>query len=91
MQTVYSGLIMVPQEVIENIPGLTREKLSYYVNKGYINPEKEKRGSNYFNVFSKEDFLVIKRAFSYIKQFGSQPRIAFEKARKDLKEPNLNL
>ena len=80
---------MTPKDIIEKIPGLTRDQLSYYVRMRYVNPRKYPRGKNEYSEFSGNDLLVIEKAFHYIENFGTKPKIAFEKAREDLKQPEL--
>lgn len=78
---------MTPKDIIDKIPNLTRDQLAYYVRMGYVNPRKYTRGKNEYNEFSEKDLLVIEKAFHYIKEFGTTPKIAFGKAREDLKHP----
>ena len=80
---------MAPKDIIEKISGLTRDQLSYYVRMGYVNPRKYTRGKNEYSEFSENDLLVIEKAFHYIENFGTKPKIAFEKAREELKQPEL--
>lgn len=80
---------MMPKDIIEKISGLTREQLTYYVKMGYVNPRKYKRGKNEYSQFSENDLLVIEKAFHYIENYGTKPKIAFEKAREELKQPEL--
>lgn len=80
---------MTPKDIIEKISGLTRDQLTYYAKMGYVNPRKYTRGKNEYSEFSENDLFVIEKAFHYIEDFGTQPKIAFGKARKELKQPEL--
>ena len=82
---------MTPKEIIDNIPGLTRDQLSYFAKMGYIVPVKSKRGKNEYSEFSNKDFLVIKKAYYYIKSFGTKPQTAFEKAEIEYLQTELNI
>ena len=82
---------MVPQDILDAIPGLTRDKLSYYERMGYIKPKKSKRGTLHYASYSEKDLLLIERAYYYINGFGSRPSIAFEKAQGEVNQPSLNL
>jgi hypothetical protein len=77
---------MGPKSIIQETPGLTREQLSYYVKMGYVRPRKYTRGKNEYSEFSEKDLLVIQKAFYYIESFGTKPKIAFEKARVELRQ-----
>jgi hypothetical protein len=80
---------MTPKDILQKISGLTREQLSYYVKMGYVNPRKYARGKNEYSDFSENDLLVVDKAFYYIETFGTKPKIAFKKAREELKQPEL--
>ena len=81
--------IVTPKDIITKISGLTRDQLSYYVTAGYVNPSKHRRGKNEYSEFCENDLLVIEKAFHYIESYGTKPKIAFEKARVELKQPEL--
>jgi len=80
---------MTPKDIIGKIPGLTREQLTYYAKMGYVNPRKYTRGKNEYSEFSENDLLLIEKAFDYIEGFGTNPKIAFQKARAELKQLEL--
>ena len=82
---------MKPNEVLERVPSLGREQLSYYAQAGYISPKKHKRGKNEYNDYSENDLLVIEKAFYYIQTFDTKTKAAFQRARKELKQPQLKL
>lgn len=76
---------------MKNVPGLSREQLSYYVKAGYVKPKTMRRGKYDYNDYSENDLLVIQTAFHYISEFDTQPKAAFERARNKLKQPQLEL
>lgn len=80
---------MTPKDIIDKTPGLIREQLSYYVKMGYVAPRKHTRGKNEYSEFAQKDLLVIQKAFYYIERFGTKPKTAFEKAREELRQPEL--
>jgi len=77
---------MTPQDILNAIPGLNRDKLSYYTRMGYVQPRIIKRGTLNYTEYYKKDLIVMKKAFHYISKFGSRPSVAFEKAREDLEQ-----
>ncbi len=80
---------MTPKDIIEKVSGLTRDQLAYYVRMGYVRPTKHTRGKNEYTEYSDNDLLVIEKAYYYIKNYGTKPKIAFEKAYAELREPEL--
>lgn len=78
-------------EILEQIDGLTHDKLTYFVRAGYLEPTKIKRGSLYYNDFSGGDLSLVRLAWGYIKTFDMKTRSAFERAREDLNDPQLRL
>ena len=74
---------MTPKDIIEKIPGLTRDQLTYYAQMGYVTPRKYQRGKNEYSEFSENDLVVIEKAFYYIKEFGTKPKNAFERVREE--------
>jgi len=75
---------MTAGEIIENVEGLSRDRLTYFVRAGYVNPKKIKRGSLYFNEFSERDLSLIGRAWKYIYMHDMRTRAAFERAEREL-------
>jgi hypothetical protein len=73
-------------EILKNIDGLTHDKLTYFVRSGYVKPEKVRRGTLYYNDFSKDDLEVIKRAWGYIRKYDTKTRTAFERAKREADE-----
>jgi hypothetical protein len=81
-----------PGEVITRIgKGLTRDKLSYFVREGYLQPEKIKRGNQIYKFFHERDILILDRAMTYMEKYQTKPRAAFEKARKEFEQTELDL
>ena len=85
------GFIMIAGEILEQVDGLTHDKLIYFVRAGYINPNKIKRGSLYYNDFSGRDLSLIRRAWDYIKTYDMKTRAALERAEADLADPQMRL
>jgi hypothetical protein len=85
------GLIMIAGEIIEQVEGLTHDKLTYFVRAGYLQPNKIKRGSLNYNDFSEDDLELVKLAWEYIKSFGTKTSIAFEKAKSEVEDPQMRL
>lgn len=79
---------MIAGEIIKQVHGLTHDKLTYFVRCGYIKPEKVKRGSLFYNVFTHDDLSIIKRAWGYIKKYDMKTRSAFDRAVDDIKKSN---
>ena len=80
---------MFAGEILDKVKGLTRDKLAYFVNAGYVKPKKVKRGTLYYNQFSEKDFLIIKCAWKYIKKH-MRVRSAFERAVKEYEQGKLS-
>jgi len=78
-------------EIIEQVDGLTHDRLTYFVRAGYVNPRKIKHGSLNYNEFSRRDLEIIKRAWEYISTYDMRTRSAFERANKDYEDPQLSL
>ncbi len=78
-------------EIIEQVEGLTHDKLTYFVRAGYVKPEKIKRGSLNYNEFSRKDLEIIKGAWEYITTYDMKTRSAFERATRDYENPQLSL
>ena len=82
---------MTAGDMIEQVPGLTLDKVTYYVRAGYLCPKKVKRRSLFYNEFSKEDCHLLKRAWKYISEQKMRVRAAFELAAKELKDTQLQI
>jgi len=79
---------MFAGEILDKVNGLTRDRLAYFIRGGYVKPRKIKHCTLFYNEFSKRDFLIIKRAWKYIKKH-MQVRAAFERAVKEYEEGKL--
>lgn len=81
-----------PGEVLARIgKGLTRDKLSYFVREGYLQPEKIQRGNQIYKFFHERDVWILDRAMTYIEKYQTRPRAAFDKARKEFEQKELDL
>jgi DNA-binding transcriptional MerR regulator len=78
-------------EIMQQVEGLTLDKLTYFVRAGYVKPEKIKRGSLYYNDFSQRHLEIIKRAWKHISTFDMKTRSAFERAKKEIKDTQIRL
>jgi len=78
-------------KILEQVEGLTQDKLTYFVRAGYLNPKKIKRGTLQYNDFSKKDLELVKVAWDYIKAYGTKTNVAFEKAKNELNNPQMRL
>jgi DNA-binding transcriptional MerR regulator len=78
-------------EIIAQVERLTHDRLTYFVRVGYVKPKKVKHGNLYYNEFSQRDLEIIKRAWEYITISDMRVRAAFEKARKEVEDPQLRL
>lgn len=85
------GLIMNAGEILEQVDGLTNDKLTYFVRAGYIQPKKIKRGSLNYNNFSEKDLELVKHAWNYIKSYGTKTSVAFEKSKAEIENPQMKL
>lgn len=77
--------------VLKRVDGLTYDKLAYFVRAGYVQPRKVKFQSLYYNDFSEEDILLIKRAWELISKRKLRTKTAFERAREKTVMPQLQL
>ena len=78
-------------EILQQVDGLTHDKLTYFVRAGYLKPKKIKRGSLNYNNFSEKDLELVNLAWDYIKAYGTKTSIAFEKAKAELEDPQMKL
>jgi len=81
---------MTAGEILSKVPGLTREKLSYYVRVGFVKPKKIRRGELDYNEFSEEDLWTISRAFELIRLYQTRPKAAFERSQKEYQQMRLH-
>ncbi len=79
--------MMQTSHILEKID-IPRHKLYYLEQKGYIHPRKVPRGELEAREFTEEDFEKIKLIWKYLKE-GFKHKIAYQKATKELKNPQL--
>lgn len=77
--------------ILYEVDGLTRDKLTYFVRAGYLNPKKNERGSLSYNDFSDKDLFLVKRAWEYIKTYDMKTKSAFKRAKNEFKDPQMAL
>ena len=82
---------MYAGEILEQVDGLTHDKLTYFVRAGYLSPKKIKRGTLNYNEFSERDLQLVTRAWDYIKAYDMRTRSAFERSETELADPQLRL
>lgn len=81
-----------PGEVIQRVgKGLSRDKLAYFVREGYIKPETAQRGGQVYKFYREADVWILDRAMMYIEKYQTRPRAAFERARKEYEQMELEL
>lgn len=81
-----------PGEIIKRVgKGLNRDKLAYFVREGYLKPQTEQRGEQTYKFYRESDFWILDRAMTYIEKYQTRPRAAFEKARKEYEQVELEL
>ena len=77
-------------ELLERVPGLTRNEVYYYEARDYIKPKKLKVGKIFRNEFFEEDFELISLMQEYRDQ-GFTPRVSYEKAQQDMNKAQQRL
>lgn len=82
---------MTAGEILSQIPGLTREKLTYYVRAGFVKPKKIRRGELDYNDYSEEDLRVLSHAYELIRIYQTRPKAAFERSRNEFRQLRLKL
>jgi hypothetical protein len=81
-----------PGEVIKRVgKGLNRDKLAYFVREGYLQPQTEQHGEQTYKLYRESDIWILDRAMTYIEKYQTRPRAAFEKARKEYEQVELEL
>lgn len=73
-----------PGEVLKAVPGLTRDKLNYWVLKRYIDAIVDQRGNRKYNFFGPKDLPIIKKAYDYIMIKKMKDSEAFRKIYEEL-------
>jgi len=72
--------LLNPGDVLNAISGLKREKLMYWVLKGYIRTHRETRGKRDYVFFYKEDLPKISEVYRRIVIGGMKDKEAFAKS-----------
>ena len=81
-----------PGEAIKRIgKGLNRDKLAYFIREGYLQPQTLQRGKQVYKFYLEADLWILDRAMTYIEQYQTRPRAAFEKARQERTQTELEL
>ena len=81
-----------PGEVISRVgKGLSRDKLAYFVREGYLQPQTVQRGAQTYKYYRETDVWILDRAMTYMEKYQTRPRAAFEKARKEHEQKELDL
>ena len=78
-------------DILQQVDGLTHDKLTYFVRAGYLNPEKIERGSLNYNDFSDKDLFLVKCAWEYIITYDMKIKAAFKRAEDEYKDPQMSL
>ncbi len=78
-------------DILAHIDDLPRDKLTYFVRAGYVTAKKVRRGSLDYNEFSDYDLKLIEIAWGYIKDFDMRTKAAFNRAKKELDNPQMSL
>jgi DNA-binding transcriptional MerR regulator len=73
---------MRPADVLKEVP-ISRERLYYLEQKGYIDPKKTVRGDRELRDYSQRDLEIVRLMWKYIEE-GFRYKIAYQKALKDL-------
>jgi DNA-binding transcriptional MerR regulator len=77
------------QELLAKID-IPRQKLYYLEQKGFITPKKKQVGEKEFREYSEKDLILVEHIWKYLKK-GFKYRVAYEKAREELLNPELDL
>jgi hypothetical protein len=77
--------------LLKRVPGLTYDKLKYFVRAGYVEPKKVKKESLYYSDFSEEDVELIRRAWTLISKHDMSARAAFARAKGQGRASQLSL
>ena len=76
--------------ILQQVDGLTHDKLTYFVRAGYLNPKKIKRGSLDYNDFSEKDLFLVRRAWEYIKTYDMKTKTAIKRAENEFNDPQMS-
>jgi DNA-binding transcriptional MerR regulator len=77
------------QELLAKID-IPRQKLYYLEQKGFIKPRKKQVGEKEFREYSEKDLIMVEHIWKYLKK-GFKYRVAYEKAKEELLNPELDL
>ena len=77
--------------ILQQVDGLTHDKLTYFVRPGYLNPKKIKRGSLDYNDFSEKDLFLVRRAWEYIQTYDMRIKAAFKRVENAFNDPQISL
>ncbi len=78
-------------DILQQVDGLTHDKLTYFVRAGYLNPKKIKRGSLNYNDFSDKDLFLTRCAWEYIQTYDMRTKAAFKRAEDEFNNPQISL
>jgi len=82
-------MAITTQELLAKID-IPRQKLYYLEQKGFITPKKKQVGEKEFREYSEKDLILVEHIWKYLKK-GFKYRVAYEKAREELLNPELDL
>ena len=81
-----------PGEVIKRVgKGLNRDKLAYFIREGYLQPQTLQRGKQVYKSYLEADLWILDRVMTYMEKYQTRPRAAFEKARQEREQTELEL
>jgi len=75
-------------EILNKIEGLTRDKVYYFESQGFISSKRIKRGRIERREYTEEAYKKLKALWRYYEE-GFPPKVAYEKAVKELRQTNL--
>ena len=82
---------MIAGEILEQVDGLTHDKLTYFVRAGYLHPKKIQRGTLNYNDFSERDLQLVIRAWDFIQTYDMKTKSAFMRAEAEMDDPQRSL
>ncbi len=75
---------LAPGEILNLVQGLTRDKLSYWSDKGYLPVIVEQRANQNYRFYQTKHVPIIEKAHELIVEGGMKDRQAFNKIYNDL-------
>lgn len=69
-------------DLLARCPGMTKEHVYYYEQRGYLRPIKQRHGKIERNLFTAEQLELVRTMWSY-RQSGLSPREAYRRARRE--------